>query len=152
YAAAKSPSVVKLVGNSWVTVGGGISGRGYDLHAWDDGAGTQLYVGGAFVHAGAQHADRIAKLSNGAWEPVSTSAGRGNAIDALAVHDDGSGPALYADTSGYSEFVNSSDVLDGVARWDGASWTQLGGASNGDVLVLRSYAGSLFAGGEFAAI
>ncbi|TDJ74323.1 MAG: hypothetical protein E2O39_05010 [Planctomycetota bacterium] len=49
-------------------------------------------------------------------------------MDALVVHDDGSGPALYAGGS----FTSSGGVpVNRVARWNGTSWSAVGSSSAG---------------------
>ncbi|NOT30723.1 MAG: HYR domain-containing protein [Planctomycetes bacterium] len=71
-------------------------------------------------------------------------------VVALAVYDDGSGPALYA--GGY--FGTAGGVpANGIAKWDGSSWTALGSGMNGFVSALRGYddgnGPALYAGGGF---
>jgi hypothetical protein len=46
------------------------------------------------------------------------------AVEAVTVFDDGSGPALYA--AGFFDNVDGTFV-NGVARWDGSSWSPVGG-------------------------
>ena len=54
---------------------------------------------------------------------------------ALEVHDDGSGPALYVG----GEIVSAGGVpVSDLARWNGTSWSDVGGGTDGDVLDLRS--------------
>jgi trimeric autotransporter adhesin len=71
-------------------------------------------------------------------------------IKALAVFDDGGGPALYAggmfDTAG-------GVPASGIAKWDGATWSPLGEGMNAGVLALAvaddGGGPALFAGGGF---
>jgi hypothetical protein len=68
------------------------------------------------------------------------------------MHDDGTGPALYAG----GEFRSYGDLLLGhVARFDGTAWAPLGIGTDGDVLALESFddgtGAALYAGGHFAA-
>src|SRR5690606_9262633 len=61
---------------------------------------------------------------------------------AMAVWDDGRGPALYVAGEDDSEFK-------GVARWDGQAWSWLGGGMDGIVDSLVVHDGVLVAGGQF---
>ena len=72
------------------------------------------------------------------------------AINALAIYDDGSGPALYAAGS----FSNAGgNAASNIAKWNGSSWSALGSGLNFPVLTLAVYddgSGSkLYAGGLF---
>ena len=99
------------------------------LALYDDGNGAALYVGGRFVNAGATGgASYIARWDGGEWLPLdgSTGSGTDNTVRSLAVHDDGSGQALYA--GGY--FTTAGGVtVNGIARWDGSEWSALAGPS-----------------------
>jgi hypothetical protein len=70
---------------------------------------------------------------------------------ALTVFDDGTGAALYAG----GNFQTAGDVAArGVAKWDGAQWTSVGGDFNGPVYALAVYddgnGAALYAGGHFS--
>lgn len=71
-------------------------------------------------------------------------------VQELLVHDDGSGPKLYA---GGAFSAAGGAPAAGIARWDGASWSALGGGVSGTVYALASYdAGAgraLHVGGTF---
>ena len=132
----------------------------------DDGAGPHppaLYVGGEFTYAGGVLCNSIAKWTGSGWEALGT----GGAywayypqVYALAVHDlDGNGPqpaALYAG----GKFDSMGGVASpGLAKWNGTSWSAVGGGvtSNGDVRALVSHdedgtgplQPSLIVGGDF---
>jgi hypothetical protein len=147
---------------SWIPTFGG--GLGVDntvlaLTTFDDGGGSALYAGGTFVTAGGVTVNGIAKWNGSGWSSLAggMSGGCATAVAALTVHDDGSGPALYAGGA----FLNAGGVAARcVAKWDGSSWSPLGsGLSNGDCTIavnaLASYdSGSgpeLYAGGTFFA-
>ena len=49
--------------------------------------------------------------------------GVSGSVDAFATHDDGSGPALFA----AGDFATAAGVARIVGRWDGTSWSALGG-------------------------
>jgi len=76
--------------------------------------------------------------------------GIGGSVLSLTVYDDGSGPALYA--GGY--FGNAGGVpASGLARWDGSSWTGVGGGVSGLVRAMTVYddgrGPALYVGGFF---
>jgi hypothetical protein len=85
-----------------------------------------LVVAGGFDVIGGIPASGIALLDAGGW----TALGAGlSGVNAVATHDDGSGPALYAAGS-----------FDGaIARWDGGEWSVLGSG-----LEDRAYAAAPF--------
>lgn len=94
-----------------------------------DGSGG-LYVGGSFLNAdGIATADFLARYLGGtSWSDVGGTSAINNRVRAIAV----SGPDLYVG----GDFTNVGGDLnaDKVARWDGSSWSALGGASAfGDV-------------------
>ena len=69
------------------------------------------------------------------------------AVNALAVLDDGTGPALFAGGT----FTTAGGVTArAVAKWDGTSWSALGSGWNGNVHALTGLLnGDLVAGGAF---
>ncbi|MDA8016845.1 MAG: hypothetical protein MPN21_05285 [Thermoanaerobaculia bacterium] len=105
---------------------GGILGSVHTIAEWDDGTGLATYVGGCFLYASGERANHIAKWESGRWVPLRGPDGVGvsDTVFALTVWDDGTGPALYAggtfDTAGGIE-------VNGVARWNGRSWSALEG-------------------------
>src|SRR5262245_6872612 len=57
-------------------------------------------------------------------------------VNALAVYDDGSGPALYA----AGDFAQAGGVAaNGIARWDGQAWHSLGAGVSGVVYALTVF-------------
>lgn len=161
---ARARRLAKWNGSSFSEVGGGLSTAGLEsvlaLATFDDGSGPALYVGGRFTSAGGQPIATLAR-----WDGASRSAVGGSAftltlfgtsttpsVSALAVHDDGSGPALFA--TGAFETVGGTTV-NSIAKWDGASWAPLGlGLSGpnglGGPRALASFGGELYAAGNFS--
>ena len=118
------------------------------LAVWDDGSGPALYVGGTFKQAGGIPANFIAKFDGGAGAP--RLGGRGGGMDsfvhALAVYDDGSGSALYA---GGTSRPSTARASRGIAKWNGSSWSAVGGGIAGTgVLALAVWNNALYAGGQ----
>ncbi len=92
----------------------------------DDGSGdgAALYIGGWFTTGGDVTLNRIARLDGNAWSPLG--AGMDGNVWALAGFDNGfgEGPALYAG----GLFTEAGGVsANNIAKWDGASWSPLGG-------------------------
>ena len=79
---------------------------------------------------------------------------QGGAVKALLVHDDGSGPELWA---GGSFGLAGGVAANGIAKWNGARWAPLDlgvhGAGPGEVLALAAFddgnGEALYAGGTF---
>lgn len=122
------------------------------LALFDDGQGPALYAAGAFTQAGSATANRIARWDGQDWSPLGLGVSGGTrGARALAVFDDGSGPALYAG----GDFNTAGGALAGrIARWNGVQWTLLGsGLEMGEVEALAVYddgtGPALYVGGSF---
>jgi trimeric autotransporter adhesin len=128
--------------------GGGLDGRATCVAEFDEGGGPLLFVGGEFTHAGSLPVNRIARWDGSSWSALGS--GFDGPVEALAVHDDGGGggPALYA--AGGFETAGGIPA-DGVARWNGASWSGLpaGLSKNASCLIVFDDGGgpALYAGG-----
>lgn len=142
--------IARWDGNNCSALSSGLNSSVYCLAVFDDGSGKALYAGGRFTTAGGQNANRIAKWDGQAWSPLGgglTGALPYPDVLALAVYDDGAGPALYA--------TGAFDTADGapvnyIARWNGAAWSTLGGGLNyASGRALAVYHGALYAGGDF---
>ncbi|MFI4916575.1 MAG: GC-type dockerin domain-anchored protein [Phycisphaerales bacterium JB060] len=138
-------------GARWTALDGGLDGSVLSLAVFDDGAGPALYAGGWFRNAGGRPARGVARWDGRAWSPVGAGdpPGLDGAVRALAVYDDGRGPALYA--GGDFQTADGRSVKH-VARWDGTSWTAVGGGAPEPVRSLHVFdAGKgpvLYAGGD----
>ena len=123
-------------GTSWSEVGGGIGGttanRVQALCVFDDGSGPALFVGGRFSSAGGLACNNVARWNGTSWDAV------GNGVwgvlswqpevKAHASYDDGSGPALYV--GGIFKRAGAGVNTNKIARWDGTSWSDVGGSIN----------------------
>jgi len=107
----------------------GIDGTAYASCVYDDGTGEALYVGGEFDIAGCRLGlNNIVKWDGHTWSPLTGSGGTGidGTVRAMAVYDDGSGPALYVG----GEFTTAGGLTaNNIAKWDGSEWSALAGAS-----------------------
>ncbi len=166
-------------GIQWFPVGGGVGGSDsapavHALRSYDaDGNGPQLprlIVGGSFSNAGGIPANGVVQWDGLGFIPMANGVaapGSFPAVRALGVFDDGSGPKLYATgllrSAGGAAAV--PDAFDSrplliAARWDGATWTALGGGpANNSNAVGRALAffdddgaggPSVFVGGFFS--
>lgn len=159
--------ILKWTGAAWATLGTGVENplefrqfiNGvYSTTQFNDGTGPAMYVGGNFTVAGGSPANYIAKWNGSTWSALG--AGLPGPAVALAVHNDGSGNALYAatavrtgsvdDGSGNPINLFNGDPSDvGVFKWDGATWTRI--ASQEFVVSgMASYLGQLYITGTFA--
>ncbi len=113
----------------------------------------RLYAGGGF-HTGSPRGG-IAEWDGSTWHRLGDGFTEPAAqVDALATFDDGSGPALYA--AGTFSTAGSTPV-NGIAKWDGSTWTSLDGGMHGQPALVGTLAvfddgagRSLYAGGYFA--
>jgi hypothetical protein len=161
-------NVARWDGSSWSALGAGMGGPSSDVFALGvadldgDGPGAPvLHAGGYFTQAGGAGANRVACWDGQAWSPLGSgiSGGFDPFVSAFACFDeDGDGPqppALFV----AGEFANAGGVtVSNVARWNGASWSDVGGGTSGfvDALLVFDEDGdgpkrtSLFAAGSFS--
>jgi trimeric autotransporter adhesin len=124
--------VARWTGGPWAPLGGGVYGATSNsgpncLAGFDDGGGPALYVGGALA-TWSQNLPGIARWNGTTWSGVGGGLTTGTVaipfVTSLAVHDDGSGPALYA-AGGFS--YAGGIPASNLARWNGSSWAPVGG-------------------------
>jgi hypothetical protein len=148
-------SIAKWNGSSWSALGAGIDDIVFALAGFDDGSGPALYAGGYFTTAGGAPAANIAKWDGSGWTPLGSGTSatpQGHPyVEALAVFDDGSGPALYV--AGWFDFAGGV-AANHVAKWNGTNWSAVGSGMNGyevDALAVFDDGGgaALYAGGDF---
>ncbi|MBI5363513.1 MAG: hypothetical protein HZA53_10075 [Planctomycetes bacterium] len=144
--------IARWNGTSWSPLGVGMSGPVFALASFDDGSGSALYAGGLFQLAGGQPANAIARWNGTSWSPVGGGmTGPGASVFGLLVHDDGSGPALYA-TGPFSSAGGAPSA--NLARWNGTSWSAVGGGLDSYAYALAAQddgtGKALYAGGTFA--
>ncbi|MFH1748666.1 MAG: hypothetical protein ABIG44_16650 [Planctomycetota bacterium] len=150
-------SVACWDGDSWYALGGGVTGNVYALAAFDDGTGPALFAGGSFREAGGVAARSIARWDGQEWSALEGDLWHMDLypeVYALAVYDDGNGPALYV----AGKFMRAGGVdAYNIAKWDGVSWSDVGGGLGGVgypyVNALTVYddgtGPALYAGGHF---
>ena len=125
---------------------------------YDDGTGPKLVAGGRFTRSGGVGLSHVAVWNGFAWRPIGggfagislPNTGTGTEVLALTAFDDGTGPALYA---GGNFLTAGGVVVNGVAKWNGSTWSPLGSGIAGEVRTLAVYddgsGPALYAGGEF---
>jgi hypothetical protein len=129
------------------------------MTVFDDGSGLALFVGGCFQTAGGVTANNIAKWDGRSWSSLGGGIDPGShcyggsasaRVAALAVFDDGSGPALYA---GGDLSTAGAVTVNGIARWDGSEWSPLAEGVDGAIYALAVFddgtGPALYAAGEF---
>ena len=125
------------------------------LAVYDDGSGRALYAGGPFFTAGGVTVNSVAKWDGTQWSALGTGCTGplptvAAAVNGLGVHDDGTGPGLYA----AGNLLSAGGVpVNRIARWDGQAWSALGAGCNQATQALCSHDdGSgrrLYVGGSF---
>ena len=124
-------------GTSWAAVGDWV-GDGYSwchvLCSFDDGTGPKLVAGCLFPSLAGLTVNHIAAWDGASWSALGSGMGGSSpTVKALAVFDDGSGPALYA----AGRFTSAGGTpASHIAKWDGAGWTALGSGVNDGVSAL----------------
>jgi hypothetical protein len=119
-------------GSTWSPLGSGVSGPDgpYATAVFDDGNGPALYVGGPIGSAGGVPVNRIAKWDGSSWSALGSGVGGlpDTWVSAMAVFDDGGGPDLYV----AGQFTSAGGVpAERIARWDGTTWSPVGGGLDG---------------------
>lgn len=138
-------NIARWDGSEWSVLGDGVTGGNGPIRVWamvvfDDGsgAGEQLYVAGNFTAAGQEPVLHIARWDGTQWSGVGKGLdmGENDRVYALAVYDDGSGAALYA--GGTFQTAGPMEV-NGLAKWDGSKWSDVGGGTDGGVVSLTVF-------------
>jgi len=138
-------------GAAWSAVGSGVNLGVGCLLVHDDGAGSALFVAGGFTTAGGTSAPAIARWNGAAWSGVGGGMTSGTSVRAMAVYDEGAGPALYAGGT-FTEMGGT--LATNIARWDGSAWTAVESGLTGGTVRALAVGGPfgarrLFAGGAF---
>jgi hypothetical protein len=123
--------VAKWSGVGWVAVppivpNGQFFQFVFNLAVWNDGNGPKLYAAGQFRNGSIPGLNYLARLNNGAWEPVG--GGIQFATNALGPYlrpiTDRDGPALYVGGWITGAGTGASTIqTSGIARWNGTTWT-----------------------------
>jgi hypothetical protein len=145
--------IAKWNGSGWSSLAGGVSGLNVtELHAlgaFDSGGVTRLYAGGYFFQVGGAAVHDVAQWDGTTWSDMSGGVSSGT-VYALARYDDGSGARIYA---GGDIQQTATQVISGIASWDGSSWSPVGGGVVGAVRAMTVFddgtGSALYVGGTF---
>lgn len=149
--------IARWDGNAWSALGSGLNEVVEALAVFNDGTGEALYAGGRFSAAGATSAPGVAKWNGLGWSGLGTGLASGPAFSgrayALAVHNDGAGPALFVG----GDFKSAGGVpAKSLARWSGSTWQSVGSGTNYTIHSLASFrkgsTPALYVGGDFPEI
>src|SRR5262245_66568078 len=108
-------------------------------------------MGGYFTYINGLEMTGIARWNGQAWTKLGNGPpSAGVPARALAVYDDGTGPALYAG----GPFRQPEGPGNRIAKWNGTAWSPLGTGMNAMVRALAVYddgsGPALYAGGDFS--
>jgi hypothetical protein len=129
----RTRNVALWTGSNWLALGDGLPGSVLALATFPHAGVDQLIAGGTFTAVDTQFrsARGVARWDGTRWVGLggSRSQSPNGQVYTLAVHDDGSGNALFAG----GDFITAPDgsPQNGVARWDGSNWTYLTAVSGG---------------------
>jgi hypothetical protein len=161
YLGAPLASIAKWDGQTFQSVGGGLSNTVYALTVWDaDGPGPNppaLYAGGGFTSAanGTIPTSRIARWNGQTWSALPDAFSGSATVRALCAHNDGTGEKLIVGGS----FVSIGAATGNLAAFDGHTWWGVNlGVSDTDnsasvqaLTSLNEPAGpALYVGGDFS--
>jgi len=122
-------------GTAWQSVGNsGFDGSVNYLAAGSD----RLYASGSFAHAGGLFVNGMAQLVNGNWYSI---AGRISGGGRIVTHQD----SLYV----AGAVVTTSGTMNGIAKWDGTSWSSISPQATGTIAEMYSDGESLWISGAF---
>lgn len=129
--------IARWDGSTWSAVGDGLgSGYVYTLAKFNG----RIYAGGSFGESGTKALNGVSVWDGASWSAFGSGDGVAGRIVDLAVHDDGTGPALYA--AGDFKCAGDLGTLL-VAKWNGTSWAPLADAhalyEGGRINALVSY-------------
>ena len=134
-------SIAKWNGSSWSALGSGMNNEVDALAV----SGSEVYAGGVFRSAGGSPVNYIAKWNGSTWSALGS--GMNNYVSALAA----SGSDMYAG-GWFTTATNSGGAavtVNGIAKWNGSTWSALGSGVNGQVWALAVSGNELYAGGSF---
>jgi hypothetical protein len=133
-----------------------VTGIGFDqiraIAMYDDGSGPALYAGGRFDEIDGQPATNLARFDGETWTAVgdATWLSVREGILELAVHDDGTGPALIA-AGEFGMFLDGQPTY-GVVRYTASGYEPMGRGLDATISTLATHddgsGPALYAGGD----
>lgn len=141
--------IAKWNGSTWSPLGSGLGfGRAYALAL----NGNDLYVGGMFFEAGGVSAQNIARWDGNNWSAVGTSGVSGGVpyltrVNTIAA----TGNEVYVGGNFTSARMSQprGTVASNIAKWNGTSWSTVGGGVDGTVNAIALSGNNVYVGGTF---
>ena len=145
--------IAKWDGSGWSALTSGVGGAASTVWAIAV-SGGDVYVGGYFTFAGGAAANNIAKWNDSGWSGLASGITVGEVCDpdygcwygavyAIAVVEGD----VYA--GGWITSAGGVPGTQGLAKWNGSSWSSLGGGTDSSVLALAVSGTDVYAGGWF---
>ena len=145
--AAGTPGTAKLArysGGAWASMGAQLDqfdDAVWALKSFDDGSGEALYIGGNYLGIAGTTIDHLARFDGTTYTSVGggTIGGAGIPLIVMSmqVWNDGNGPALYIG----GRFLNVAGVpASRIAKWNGTTWSDVGGGVTGTSVGTAVYA------------
>lgn len=138
--------VLRSSGGAWTNAHSGLTGVVYALEVLDDGSGPKLYAAGA---------QNVWTWNGASWLALGSLPEL--EVHGLSVVDTGGGPALHA--VGYDWLITGvNPPVEVVRRWNGSTWTRVGGAhtTTGVALAIAEYddgnGAATYVGGAFGSL
>ena len=133
--------VAKWDGSQWSALGQGTIANVYALAV----VGNNLYAGGTFSQAGGTTVNQIAQWDGSAWASLGSGVRYGSVGALLS-----DGNNLYVGGSFvWADDVSGPVLSNGIARWNGSHWSNLGNGLGGRSVSLALSGGDLYVGGDF---
>ncbi len=134
--------IARWTGAAWTAVGTGFDARINAIAV----AGSDIYVGGTFMHAGSVPARRVAKWNGTTWSALGAGisiVGSGGEVNAIAVV----GSNVYVG----GQFTEAGGLtVSNIARWNGTAWSAMGDGLNSTVYAMTVIGSDLYVGGNFS--
>lgn len=136
--------IARWDGAAWHPLGTGVNGFVNSLVNWDpDGLGpspAQLVAGGHFISAGGVEVNGVARWDGTAWQAFGCGLSDHDVFSVTTWDPDGTGPLSEQVVAGGGNFYVPGCVsMQGIARWDGAAWQQVGSIVSGAAYALLAW-------------
>jgi hypothetical protein len=136
-------------GSSWNPIGGGTNAPAYAF-AW---YGGMLYAGGSFsgINGFSTSANHLATWNGTTWSPVGAGIANGTTASGCCMSGDVNALCVYNGLLYVGgDFSKAGNVnTNCIAKWDGTTWSSVGGGIPTYVTSLVVYNNELYAGGNF---
>ena len=136
------------IDTSYQKLGTGLGSSIYGYKTAFDSKGN-FYVVGQFTSAGGVSVNNIAKWNGTSWSDV----GGGTNGYLLSLYIDASDNIYVGGQISRCDPLGVNLVVRNLAKWDGLSWSNVGGGANGDVFTIsQNTNGDILVGGQFSSV